>query len=153
MGNIHIWYVDTASPDYRDWQLDHDAQYLICIDCHRLVRRESEYQHRCKDCHNKKPNIRRRKRNRKLRRQRSENKNKLAGGFKSPSSWLKHQAKICAWCGQDCDDTATVDHVVPLWQGGAHHPSNYQVLCSACHELKTTGEQFWLNERESHTRI
>lgn len=153
MGNIHIWYVDTASPDYRDWQLDHDAQYLICIDCHKLVRRENEYQHRCKDCHSKKPNIRRRLRRKRTNRRRLEKTRKLPDGFQSTKSWLKRQPKICAWCGQHCDDTATVDHIIPLWQGGANHPCNYQVLCSACHELKTIGEQFWLNERESQTRI
>ncbi len=33
-----------------------------------------------------------------------------------------------------------VDHVVPLWAGGADDESNYQSLCSPCHKVKTASE-------------
>jgi 5-methylcytosine-specific restriction protein A len=33
-----------------------------------------------------------------------------------------------------------LDHVVPLWQGGADDESNLQGLCVACHEAKTSRE-------------
>jgi 5-methylcytosine-specific restriction protein A len=33
-----------------------------------------------------------------------------------------------------------VDHVVPLWDGGADDETNYQSLCVECHKVKTAAE-------------
>lgn len=154
MTKISIWYVDTTSPDYRDWQLDHDSEYVICIDCGKLVPRENPLQHRCKDCHRKKPNIirRRQRKSRNCHRNRTivERAHRIKDGFMKPATWLRRQDKICAMCGHYCEDDASVDHKVPLWAGGAHHPSNYQVLCLKCHKMKTAGEEFWQAELKSH---
>lgn len=32
----------------------------------------------------------------------------------------------------------TVDHVIPLAEGGTHHPSNLRPLCNPCHTTKTS---------------
>lgn len=152
MTNIHITYIDTSDPDYRDWQLDPDQPMLICIDCHKLVRRYSPLQHRCHHCNIRKPAAaeRRTRRNyrKKTNRRHEERRQKRSKGFQKPRSWLKGQELICAMCGASVSlETAEVDHIVPLHAGGAHHPSNYQVLCHQCHEMKTLGEQLWLNEK------
>ena len=51
-----------------------------------------------------------------------------------------------AWQCDDCDavHTATyeVDHVVPLWRGGADdHETNCHALCRECHARKTQREE------------
>lgn len=54
------------------------------------------------------------------------------------AQWLgTHPA--CANCRR-IHYTNQVDHVVPLWEGGADDASNFQTLCVTCHEAKTTGE-------------
>lgn len=40
----------------------------------------------------------------------------------------------CLKCGSD--EQPTIDHVVPLARGGAHHPTNLQPLCRPCNERK-----------------
>jgi hypothetical protein len=34
-----------------------------------------------------------------------------------------------------------VDHIIPLWAGGADHPSNMQLLSDEAHQLKTSAER------------
>ena len=152
MTNISITYIDTSDPDYRDWQLDPDQPMLICIDCHKLVRRHSALQHRCHHCNIRKPAAAerrtRRNRNKKTNRQHKERCQKQSTGYVKPRTWIKHQEPVCAMCGQRRTiSELDVDHVVPLWAGGVNGPENYQVLCKDCHEMKTLGEQLWLNAR------
>lgn len=45
----------------------------------------------------------------------------------------------CACCGR-YDKHFQVDHVRPIWQGGADTLENVQTLCRACHMRKTVGE-------------
>lgn len=45
----------------------------------------------------------------------------------------------CAICGR-VTGSLEVDHIVPLWQGGADADGNLQCLCAECHAAKTTGE-------------
>lgn len=49
------------------------------------------------------------------------------------------QGGICArsWCEAQALD---VDHIIPLWNGGANVKSNLEALCSACHAQKTSAE-------------
>ena len=41
----------------------------------------------------------------------------------------------------------TVDHILPVSQGGTDHPTNLQLLCQACNSTKGTGTQEQLIER------
>ena len=46
----------------------------------------------------------------------------------------------CAACDVLLPATFEVDHVVPLWQGGADAVDNCQPLCPNCHAEKTQTE-------------
>ena len=48
----------------------------------------------------------------------------------------------CAVCDAVCaaPDTA-VDHVVPLSRGGTDYDTNVQMMCHACHAIKTRSER------------
>lgn len=44
---------------------------------------------------------------------------------------------VCAYCGVDlCDDTRSVDHVIPRVRGGMDHLSNYVLACRECNGSK-----------------
>ena len=50
---------------------------------------------------------------------------------------------LCVECDKAGRVTAgsAVDHIVPLWKGGADdYETNGQTLCDPCHEAKTTQE-------------
>lgn len=55
--------------------------------------------------------------------------------------WLSEHP-LCAHCERSGRVSAAdeVDHVVPLWAGGADDESNYQSLCVPCHKVKTASE-------------
>lgn len=56
-------------------------------------------------------------------------------------AWLAKHPE-CAECGL-IDVTNQVDHIVPLWEGGADDESNMQTLCSGphgCHTRKSAEE-------------
>lgn len=46
---------------------------------------------------------------------------------------------LCVWCKRDGRTRAAtqLDHIVPIFKGGADIPSNRQGLCDSCHALKT----------------
>lgn len=53
------------------------------------------------------------------------------------TAWLAAEAR-CATCGRVTPMTDyELDHIVPLFKGGADEASNLQVLCKACHASKT----------------
>ncbi len=45
----------------------------------------------------------------------------------------------CNQCGRVSLDNQ-LDHIVPLFEGGADDESNYQTLCVECHKVKTASE-------------
>lgn len=47
----------------------------------------------------------------------------------------------CVACGQTELSLLEVDHIIPLSNGGTHHPSNLQLLCSFCHAEKTRSDR------------
>ncbi len=50
---------------------------------------------------------------------------------------------ICFYCGEDCSDGPTVDHVVPVCRGGAlYEKSNLVVSCRSCNSRKG-GKEAW----------
>lgn len=57
------------------------------------------------------------------------------------AAWLSNHP-LCVGC--ECKGyvrpAAVVDHVIPLWEGGADDESNYQSLCNPCHDEKTAAE-------------
>ncbi|KAG5181010.1 hypothetical protein JKP88DRAFT_279159 [Tribonema minus] len=55
-------------------------------------------------------------------------------GARERADWL------CPLCVSPLGNAVDVDHVVPLWRGGADLPSNLQVLCLSCHRRKTSLE-------------
>ena len=82
------------------------------------------------------------------------------------SAWMKIRARqlrehpLCAMCHSAGKVTAAnrVDHVVPLWEGGADDESNYQSLCIQCHDVKTAEEakrrgQAWAQDAHSAPRL
>lgn len=44
----------------------------------------------------------------------------------------------CERCLTKLTGTWELDHIVSLWMGGAHEPSNWQCLCVACHRCNKT---------------
>ena len=46
----------------------------------------------------------------------------------------------CERCQTKLAGTWELDHVIPLWMGGAHDPANWQCLCVACHRCAKTPE-------------
>lgn len=145
---IPVVYIDTANPDYRDWQLLPDQPYLICIDCGKLVRRHSPLQHRCKKCWGKKgtPNVAAAKQRMKKRRKKREGKG-WAGVSKR---WIKAHPS-CVMCG--ATKCLTVDHIIPLKLGGTSDPSNLQTLCAKCHKMKTLEDEINYNPQCLHTIV
>ena len=57
------------------------------------------------------------------------------------AAWLREHP-MCVMCEMQGFVTAAeeVDHIVPLWDGGADDESNYQSLCKPCHSDKTARE-------------
>lgn len=50
---------------------------------------------------------------------------------------LRDCGQRCVYCAIPLDqNTATLDHVVPLARGGAHDPGNLVVACGPCNRLK-----------------
>jgi hypothetical protein len=50
---------------------------------------------------------------------------------------LRDCSQRCVYCATRLDQqTATLDHVVPLSHGGAHDPGNLVVACGPCNRLK-----------------
>ena len=47
----------------------------------------------------------------------------------------------CASCQNLLDETYEIDHIKPLFKGGANSESNLQALCKRCHMLKSAVEQ------------
>lgn len=58
------------------------------------------------------------------------------------AKWLKANPLCLACKEQDGIVTAgqQVDHIIPLWKGGADHESNLQSLCIEHHKAKTAIE-------------
>lgn len=64
------------------------------------------------------------------------------------NKWMRMRAKwlskhpLCCMCQAEGYVTAAreVDHVVPLWEGGADDESNFQSLCIEHHKAKTSEE-------------
>jgi hypothetical protein len=55
----------------------------------------------------------------------------------------EHQCRVCGRPGYFDDSgrhSLEVDHIEPLWAGGADDRANLQALCVACHKAKTKGE-------------
>lgn len=50
------------------------------------------------------------------------------------------QAWRCELCGQLLPPAYQVDHIEPLWRGGADEARNLQALCPNCHAAKTQRE-------------
>ena len=46
----------------------------------------------------------------------------------------------CGMCATTLASTYHVDHIVPLWAGGADDPAQCQALCADCHAIKTQEE-------------
>ena len=58
-------------------------------------------------------------------------------GVKDRERIRKRDCGLCQNCGQLGRD---VDHDTPLWAGGSDADGNKRVLCSVCHEAKSTIE-------------
>lgn len=55
---------------------------------------------------------------------------------------LRRDAFVCAACGRVVyGQSAHVDHITPLEEGGTDDDANLQTLCGSCHGAKTRAEQ------------
>lgn len=55
---------------------------------------------------------------------------------------LRRDAWVCSACKRvTLGQTAHVDHIMPLEEGGTDDDGNLQTLCSSCHGAKTRAEQ------------
>ena len=54
-----------------------------------------------------------------------------------------HHHPLCVECLKEdrVKEAVELDHVIPLWKGGADHESNEQGLCREHHAQKTAREQ------------
>ena len=147
MKKIDVWYVDTSNPNYRDWQLNHDNPYFICIDCFKLSKRKSEFSQRCLEC-----TIKHRKLMKQVHKERYAKKllqSKVPNGMTPKTYKKKHPAcEMCGYKGQ-----LTVDHIIPIAQGGKSVESNYQTLCKKCHLMKNTCEDIWKEANDTSSYL
>ena len=61
---------------------------------------------------------------------------------------LRRAGHRCKWCGTS--DHLQMDHIVPKSEGGATSLGNVQILCRACHKVKTILEQRGMSAVISH---
>lgn len=81
------------------------------------------------------------------------NGGRYTGGFPAK---VKRQAqralpRVCNGCDRS-DVALTLDHIVPLAEGGTHTLSNAQWLCHPCHDRKTAAERARGQARRSAKR-
>ena len=60
-----------------------------------------------------------------------------SAGVKDRENIKRRDCGICQSCGRIGTE---VDHIVPLWAGGSDDEINKQLLCDACHDVKTKRE-------------
>lgn len=58
----------------------------------------------------------------------------------------------CGMCDETLASTYHVDHIVPLWAGGADTPEQCWPLCTGCHATKTQRESIERTERKRRLR-
>ena len=65
---------------------------------------------------------------------------------------LLHRDPVCATPGCFAP-SEQMDHVVPLFEGGAESEDNMQGLCAPCHAAKTAGERRRWLRRPRKSRV
>lgn len=65
-------------------------------------------------------------------------------GYQQPTNWRAIRSRILNRDGHtcySCQGTATtVDHLLPVAQGGTHDDGNLAAMCWTCHQAKTKTE-------------
>jgi 5-methylcytosine-specific restriction endonuclease McrA len=56
----------------------------------------------------------------------------------------------CKKCRVKLKDKFEIDHIVPLWNGGADTLDNKRVLCVSCHKFKTFGPKATIYGSDVH---
>ena len=77
--------------------------------------------------------------------------------YRQPPDWKRTRREVleaahyrCAKCGAFAN---TVDHKVPVAQGGTHGRGNLQAMCKSCHWKKTRAEQAAARQRASDADV
>jgi len=73
--------------------------------------------------------------------------NRAASGTFTVDEWklkIEEYNNLCAYCGEDLGDKATVDHDIPLSRGGLNNIENLVPACMKCNITKhsKTGDEF-----------
>lgn len=50
--------------------------------------------------------------------------------------WERTAAKVCVYCGSDCQSSYHIDHYLPLALGGKHQVENLRIACPPCNFRK-----------------
>jgi len=63
-------------------------------------------------------------------------------GVKDRNRVRERDCGLCQQCKRDGKTSvgAAVDHIIPLWKGGSDDDGNKELLCTPCHDAKTTRE-------------
>ncbi|MBC8459258.1 MAG: HNH endonuclease [Deltaproteobacteria bacterium] len=56
---------------------------------------------------------------------------------------IQEEGAVCRYCGADCSEDTTVDHIVPVGKGGRSGRANLAVSCRPCNSRKG-GKEGWL---------
>ena len=66
-------------------------------------------------------------------------------GYRQPGNWQALKAKVLRRDEHRCyvcsGDAVTVDHLVPVAEGGTHALTNLAAICKPCHDAKTEAER------------
>lgn len=56
--------------------------------------------------------------------------------IKFKRKWEKYYGFRCAYCGEDCSDNPTIDHLIPISKGGGNNLGNMVISCITCNQEK-----------------
>ena len=69
----------------------------------------------------------------------------MRSGYKQPSNWAAIRRRILQLDAHTCyvcqGQATTVDHVIPVAEGGTHNDDNLAAICQPHHDIKSEAER------------